>query len=175
MTIILDTETTELTPGHDEILQLAIIDDQKNVLFNEYLKPVRKTEWKQAESIHGISPDMVKDKKSLVDFKDQIQELMNQADTIIGYNLSFDLSFLVQAGIKLPIEAKRIDVMREFAPIYGEWNDYFCSYRWQKLETAARYYGYSGGTAHDALEDTYMTLFVYQEMDALNNKLKNFL
>lgn len=176
MTIILDSETTGLIPRQDELLQLAIIDDQGSILFNEHIRPVRKTEWKKAESINGISPEMVKDKKPISAFKDQIQEIINSADTIIGYNLQYDLSFLVHAGIKIPSHMTRIDVMEEFAPIYGEWNDYYETYKWQKLTTAAAYYGYDGGAeAHDALADTRMTLFVYRAMNDLNEKLKKFL
>ena len=80
MTIILDSETTGLIPRQDELLQLAIIDDQENVLFNEYIRPVRKTEWKKAESINGISPVMVKDKQPISAFTDQIQEIINSVE-----------------------------------------------------------------------------------------------
>lgn len=53
--------------------------------------------------------------------------------------------------------------MREFAPIYGEYNSYYGDYKWQKLGTAAAYYGYEF-KAHDSLEDVRATLFVYQQM-----------
>lgn len=176
MTIILDSETTGLRPRQNDILQLAIIDDQENVLFNEYIKPTKKAAWPEAEAINGITPDMVKDKQPLSFYKDQIQEIFNKADAIIGYNLQFDLSFLIAAGINIPRGIVQIDVMHEFAPIYGEWNDYYETYKWQKLTTAAAYYGYDGGAdAHDALTDTRMTLFVYRAINDLNEKLKKFL
>lgn len=176
MTIILDSETTGLRARENDILQLAIIDDQGNVLFNEYMKPTKKTAWPDAEAINGISPNIVKDKQPLLFYKDQIQEIINKADSIIGYNLQFDLSFLMLAGIRIPRDVVQIDVMHEFAPIYGEWNEYYETYKWQKLTTAAAYYGYDGiANAHDALADTRMTLFVYRAMNDLNEKLKKFL
>lgn len=175
MTIILDSETTGLRPRQNDILQLAMLDDQENVLFNEYIKPTKKTAWPDAEVINKISPDIVKDKQPLSFYKDQIQEIINKADAIIGYNLQFDLSFLILAGIRIPTGIVQIDVMHEFAPIYGEWNDFFESYKWQKLITAA-YYGYDGGVdAHDALADTRMTLFVHRKMNELNDQLKKML
>lgn len=175
ITIILDTETTGLIPRQDEVLQLAIITDQEEILFCDYIKPMRKTEWKNAEAINGISPKMVKDKKTFVELKDQIQDILNGADVIIGYNLGYDLSFLQHAGIVIPRDAEKIDVMEEFAPIFGEWNDYYETYKWQKLETAAQFYGYMGSATHDALDDTKLTLFVYKKMNELNEKLKKFL
>ena len=176
MTIILDSETTGLRARQNDILQLAIIDDQGNVLFNEYIKPTKKTAWPDAEAINGISPEMVKDKQPLSFYKDQIQEIINKADTIIGYNLQYDLSFLILAGIRIPTGVVQIDVMYEFAPIYGEWNDYYETYKWQKLVTAAAYYGYDGiKDAHDALADTQMTLYVYNQMKAVNDQLKKML
>ena len=84
------------------------------------------------------------------------------ADLWIAYNNPFDLSFLRFWGID-PTGKKQVDVMREFAPVYGEWNEEKGSYKWQKLAKAAAYYGYSF-SAHDSLEDVKATLFVYQKM-----------
>lgn len=49
MKLIFDTETTGLDPMRDEILQLSIIDENENVLFNDYLKPLHKAKWPDAE------------------------------------------------------------------------------------------------------------------------------
>ena len=35
----------------DEILQLSIINEEGDVLFNEYFKPQNKTKWKETEEI----------------------------------------------------------------------------------------------------------------------------
>ena len=52
--------------------------------------------------------------------------------------------------------------MLAFAREYGEWNDFFCDYKWQKLGTAAAYYGYHF-RAHDSLEDVRATLYIFAE------------
>ena len=67
-----------------------------------------------------------------------------------------------QAGISL-YGFSHYDVMLEFAPIYGEWSSYHESYKWQKLTTCAKYYGYEF-KAHDSLEDVKATLFCYKKM-----------
>lgn len=162
--IIIDTETTGLL-DNDELLQVSILSYDGDVLFNEYIKPTRKKKWTKAQTIHGISPEMVQDCKTFRHYKKQIQEIIDSADMIIGYNTYFDLSFLESKGIEIPNSTTIYDVMEVFAEIYGEWNDYFESYKWQKLTTCARYYDYKWEQdAHNALGDCKATLFCYKKM-----------
>ncbi len=88
-------------------------------------------------------------------------ELMEKAAAIVAYNAAFERGVLRNYGIE-PVVAF-IDPMLMFAEVYGEWNDYFQNYRWQKLGTAASYYGYEF-KAHDALEDVRATRFVFEKM-----------
>lgn len=165
--ICLDTETTGVY-GNDEILQLSVINGNGEVLFNELLRPKNVAEWPGAEAIHGISPDMVTGKPTIDQYMPQLNSIMSAAKLIIGYNLQFDLGFLRRAGIEWPKETQTFDVMTEFAEIYGEWNNYFRDYKWQKLCVCAEYFGYEGnGNFHDSLEDIRATLFCYYAMAAL--------
>ena len=52
--------------------------------------------------------------------------------------------------------------------IYGDYNDYWGDYTWQKLTTCARYYHYDWGNtkAHGALADALATLYCYKKMAA---------
>lgn len=164
MKLIFDTETTGLNTLRDEILQLSIIDEHENVLFNDYLKPPRKTKWPDAERINHISYEMVENKPTFAERFEEIQSIFTQADELIAYNANFDISFLRKCGIILP-DVPVYDVMLEFAPVYGEWSRSFESWKWKKLVTAARYYGYDyAQRAHDSLEDVKATLFVYNKL-----------
>ena len=59
-----------------------------------------------------------------------------------------------------------IDVMRDFAPIYGEYSQHYNSFKWQKLCTCAAYYGHQPeGNFHDSLEDAKATLFCFYEVE----------
>lgn len=168
MKLVFDTETTGLNPMEDEILQLSIIDEQENILFNDYLKPSRKTKWPDAERINHISYMMVKDKMTFQQRSKEIQSIFSSADELIAYNANFDISFLRKYGIILP-DVQVYDVMLEFALVYGEWNDNFGDWKWQKLVTAAKYYGYDYAQhAHDSLEDVKATLFVYNHLHEMN-------
>lgn len=162
MVVVFDTETTGLAFGEDEILQFSAIDENGNVLLDTYIRPTHHTRWDQAESINGISPDMVKNAPTMDEVRPIIQSIFDNADLLVSYNGAFDIAFLQVAGIKIP-EVPSYDVMREFAPIYGEYNEYFGDYKWQKLVTAAAYYGYQF-EAHNSLEDVKATLFCYKKM-----------
>ena len=80
----------------------------------------------------------------------------------IGYNTEFDLHFLEAAGIKWRDDAEIVDVMKEYARVVGDWDDYHGNYRYQKLTKCADAYGYEWqGEAHGALADTMATLYCY--------------
>ncbi len=171
-TIILDTETTGLYTYDNEILQLSIIDLDEDVLFDSYFKPEYHSSWRDAQRINGISPEKVQDAPRFIDKMHEITAIIQAAKTIIVYNAGFDLPFLSVSGIDFNKDTKVVDVMLDFAKVYGEWNDYYESYKWQKLTTAAAYYHYdwSKGGAHDALADCYATRHVYQKMQQDQNK-----
>jgi len=165
--ICLDTETTGLSEK-DEILQLAIINGSNEVLFYDHFRPQYVKSWPKAQSIHGISPAMVENKRSIEFHRQRIQNIIQNSKIIIGYNLvKFDLRFLKRAGISVP-EIPVYDVMLEFADIYGEWHSYYENNKWQKLVTCAKYYGYPNlDNLHDSLEDVKATLYCYR---CMNNK-----
>lgn len=166
MDIILDTETTGLKPEIDELLQVSIIDTNGVILLNEYIKPDRATEWTDAMRINQITPEMVAHAPSIRDpyLHAKIQHILNNADKVIGYNTIFDIAFLAAAGFDVPNNDELTDVMIDFAEKYGELRD-DGSYKWQKLTTAAAYYGYEWPVgAHNSLGDCLATLHVYNCM-----------
>lgn len=170
--IVLDTETTGLNAAEDEILQVSIIDNEGAVLFDSYIKPTQHTEWAEAERIHHITPEMVADAPTIAEVMPEINDILNRYDKIVGYNLKFDKAFLENNGAEF-LSTEYADVMKMFAPIYGEWNDQRESYKWQKLTIAADYYGYDWSEhkeAHNSLGDCYATLHVYKE---INEVIKN--
>ena len=160
--IVFDTETTGLSAEINEIIQISIIDGSGNTLFNSLVRPYFEKEWPGAEAVNGISPDMVKNAPYPHELIPTVKGIFDAAGTVVAYNNEFDLRFLRSWGICVNGK-KQVDVMRDFAVVYGEWNDYYCDYKWQKLTTAAHYYGYDFA-AHDSLEDARATLFVYKQM-----------
>lgn len=171
-TIVMDTETTGLRPGVDEILQVAILDDAGNTLFDSYIRPEKTESWEGAQKIHGISPETVRSVPTFREVAEKIQAIIDGAQRIVGYSVNFDYSMLACAGIQFDGLYKDeptlelVDAMELFAPIYGEWDEYHGNWKWQSLSTAAAYYGYNWGEecAHDALADCKATLFVWDKI-----------
>ncbi len=166
--LILDTETTGL--GSDaEICQIAIINENGDHLLNTLVKPKRPIP-ADATRIHGISNEMVANAPTYPEVHDIIKYLLTNNQVIV-YNATFDRGMLHKSAEAwgLPkTDWKKIAswhcAMLEFAPIYGEWNDYRGSYKWQSLSTAASHYKVTVKNAHSALGDCLMTLAVVKAM-----------
>lgn len=161
--VVFDVETTGIDTNSDEILQFSAINGEGEVLLNTYVRPEKHTTWYEAQSINGISPEMVKDKPTMRELWEQIQSIFLSANLLIAYNGYFDMEFLIREGIEIP-KVDYYDVMFAFAPIYGEYDEYHHNYRWQKLAVCASHYGYSFD-AHDSLEDVKATLYCYKQIE----------
>lgn len=168
--LILDTETTGL--GHDaEICSIAIIDSNANVLMDTLVKPMRPIP-EDATRIHGITNETVQDAPLFSSLEQQVYDLLKNRHVII-YNSKYDVQMLNQSNRVRPSvtdDWNRVAMywcaMEAFAEIYGDWNDYRHSYRWQKLEVAAGYYKVKATEAHTALGDCLTTLAVCKAMVA---------
>lgn len=165
--VVLDTETTGLHDG--EICQIAIVSAAGDVLLNTLVKtcyPIPTG----ATAIHGITDDMVADAPSWSQLLPVVRTIIEGKDVVI-YNAVYDRKMMHQSNEKSGLEKidwKQISTfwcaMEEFAVVYGEFNDWHGTYRWQKLSTAASYYKLDSTGAHDALADCVMTLGVVRGM-----------
>lgn len=172
--LILDTETTGLNDyGNDEIVEIAIIDQDENILLNTLIKP-KKTIPKDVISIHGINNKMVKNAPTFKDIYPQLREILSNKNVFI-YNKSFD-NDMIKTCLSLdnlqPIKYNSRCVMLAFAKKYGEWSDYFGGYKWQKLTTAYLHYYPEDNfnlfkSSHRALTDCLMTSKVIRKMRGL--------
>lgn len=157
--ISIDTETTGLDSNVDEILQVSAVSANGETLYNKYFKPRHHTEWKEAEVVNHITPEMVKDCPTIDKAADEISIILCNSKKIIGYNTPFDLAFLRAAGIQIPESVEIVDVMQMFTEIKGE------PHKWHKLTECAEYYGYKWeGAAHDSTADAKATLYCYKQI-----------
>lgn len=157
--VSVDTETTGTNRDKDEILQVALVRGNGEVLMNELVEPERRTSWCGAQRVHGIAPQDVENARSMHELTPEVDRIMSQAQLVVGYNLPFDMGFLERAGVARPC-CPLFDVMRAFAPIANV-RRADGSLKWQSLEACARYYGV-GFSPHDALEDARATLLCFK-------------
>ena len=160
--VVLAFETTGLNSEIDEILQVSIIDQDGNVLVNDYCRLQKNSSWKEAEAIHGISPNMFLNKKPFEEYVETLSNILTDTDEIIIYNASFGISFLKKYGVNF--NDNIYDLMLEFAEVYGQWNEFYGSYTWKSLNDCCLYYGYYLDNAHNSLEYCKATLYCYNKV-----------
>lgn len=155
--VVFDTETTGFGK-YDEILQLSAADNHGHT-YDQYVQPLRKKRWDEAEAINHISPAMVKGQPTTVTLAPIWQSLFDQADYIIGHNVSFDIRMTGYIGIRID-PSKVIDTMNIHKIMAPDAEKH-------KLETAVAEFAsesikaqYADG-AHSAIVDVLATLDVY--------------
>ena len=164
---ILDTETTGLD-DKAEIVEISIIDQLGNVVFDSLVKPQQPIP-AEATAIHGITNDMVATAPSWADIHDEVCRLISSKPLVI-YNADYDMRLMAQTAALYGLKPVTADAgvhcaMLAYAEFYGDWNDYKGSYRGQRLTSAAAQQGVvTDGQAHRALADVMMTLGVLQAM-----------
>lgn len=155
--VILDTETTGLG-RYDEIVQIGAIDGAGNVLIDNVLIRPTISIPGDAIAIHGISNQMVADAPFFADVFPKVHRLTS-GKLLVIYNADYDLRMFRQSGrdmtwlIGWDFAACEC-AMQRYAEWYGEWNDYFGSFKWQRLPSGD----------HSALGDCRATLKLIQEM-----------
>lgn len=174
--VVIDFETTGLNSNFlsgrmDEVLSVAIIDQDGNTLLSTLCGTSDRKTWEKAEEVHGISPAMVKGKPTFSEILPQVKEILYSARQVIAYNISFEMGFLwsydsindFPGGSKIrEMVDWGADPMLMFAAYKGELSKYG-NPKWHKLTTAAKHFKYSF-KEHDALEDVKATLHVYNSL-----------
>lgn len=174
--VVIDFETTGLNSNFlrarmDEVLSVAIIDQNGNTLLSTLCSTSDRKTWKKSEEIHGITPAMVRGKPTFSDVLPEIKEILYKSKEVIAYNIPFEMGFLwaydainnFPGGWKIrEMIDWGLDPMLMFSAYKGEISKYD-DIKWQKLTTAARHFKYPF-KEHDALEDVKATLHVYNSM-----------
>lgn len=149
--VTIDVETTGFS-NNDEILSVSAVDDDGNVLFDSRFRPEHRKSWKSAEAVNGISPSDVEDCDLFSKHSDELQDIIDNADVVRGYNVGFDKRMLENQGISFE-ETDTFDVYREYKDKHGS----------AKLEEAASNYGIEFN-AHDSLEDAQATRKLHKKL-----------
>lgn len=148
---ILDTETTGLDELA-EIVEISILDEQGQPLLDTFCQPTRAAIDPKAQAVHGIDAGMLADAPNFTQIAPQILAAI-QGRRIIIYNAEFDLRLLFQSlyfsdkaiCAEFPfarLEDNTVCAMTLYAQFYGDWNNYYQSYRWQSLKNAALQCGF---------------------------------
>lgn len=150
--LILDTETTGLSDA--EIVEITIINLDREILFNSLVKPTIPIP-DEAINIHGITNEMVANSPSFGEIYDEIKSIIT-GKTVAIYNADFDVSILKYCCQLHKLKRLKFEsycIMDLYARYCGEYSDYHGNFKWQPL---------NGG--HRATGDCLATLDVIEEM-----------
>ena len=165
--LVLDTETTGLG-ATDEIVQIALIDQDGVAVMNQLIKPTI-TIPAGASRIHGIYDDDLAD---VPDFKAIYIPLSASlaGQVVIAYNMDFDWRMLQQTAARFRLPDVRIGrrdcAMKQYARFKGVRTRNGRNYVPHKLGVAVAQEGLRVERAHDALDDARMTLALLRKMAA---------
>ncbi len=157
--VYLDTETTGLHLTA-EVIEIGIVDDQGQTLFDQLIKPRGKIDPK-AGAKHGITYADLADAPSW-------EQVWPQAEAVLlgkrvgVYNVEFDLRLIKQSNQRTWLRSSLLDssffdIMALYARFYGDWDPGRRSFRYQSLEFAGRQWGIHLPNAHRAVEDCLLT------------------
>lgn len=170
--VVLDTETTGLAYG-SEIVEIAVVGSDGNVLINTRVKPIKGIP-EEAANVHGIRGRDVSGSPLWADVRDDVRIALFDKDVII-YNAPYDIKMLRSSdgviGLKDSWDGRYYCLMLAYAEYRGEWNASRLSYRWHKLTAAMYQQGLPMNDAHSALGDCQMALRLLRKMsDVLADK-----
>jgi DNA polymerase-3 subunit epsilon len=164
--VYLDTETTGMHLSA-EVIEIGVIDDQANVLFDSLVRPHGKID-PAAGRVHGITSEMLESAPAWEVVWPQAEAVL--VERRIGvYNVEFDLRLIKQSHNRswlrwsLP-EGNFFDIMKLYARFFGDWDSYHRSFRYQSLEQAGRQCGIRLPNAHRAVDDCLLTRALLHHM-----------
>ena len=164
--VYLDTETTGLH-NSAEVIEIGVVDDQGEVLFESFVKPRGKID-PAAFRLHGITQEMLTDAPTWEQIWPQAEAVL--LDRRIGvYNVEFDLRLMKQSHNRswlrwIVPDSNFFDIMKLYARFYGDWDPYHRAFRYQSLELAGKQCGIRLPNAHRAVDDCLLTRALLHHM-----------
>jgi DNA polymerase-3 subunit epsilon len=154
----LDTETTGLEKT-DEIIEIAIIDDDGNLVVESFVKATQPIP-PAATNIHKINAAMLQGAPIWPMLWPQIRTKIN-GNLLAIYNAEFDLRLMEQSmgRYRLPWREnlQSFCVMKLYAQFNGDWDPMRRAYRNVSLDRAGKDCHISLPNAHRAVADTLLT------------------
>ncbi|MBI1979486.1 MAG: single-stranded-DNA-specific exonuclease RecJ [Elusimicrobia bacterium] len=168
---ILDFETTGLSSGNDQILEIGSLQIRNFLVQEEFHTMVRPTcpISDGAIAVHGITEEMVEDAPPIEDVLPKLLKFIGNR-TIVAHNARFDLGFLRST-------VRRVHG-REFSPPFLDTlplaRSQFPSFPSHALQALAWELRYEPKEAHRALGDCHTTAYVFQRAEELRDPRLRF-
>lgn len=156
--IYLDTETTGLNRS-DEIVEISIIDDAGQTLYETLVRPKQPIPLNTMQ-VHGISNEAVREASPWPVVWPQVRSVLF-GRLVVLYNEEFDLRMMQQShaayGLPWKDRFNTFDLLKLYAQFRGDWDPRRRAYRFHSLADAGRQCNIKLPNAHRATADTLLT------------------
>ncbi|WP_456471245.1 3'-5' exonuclease [Caminibacter sp.] len=169
---VFDTETTDI---YGYIISYAIViqnmEDMSTKEIYQFLNPKAKIS-EEAYEVHKIKQEDLENKPTFLEKKDEILEIFNSLDMIVGHNVFYDFGVLKRELERAKHFPNIIDIPI-FDTMFYSWDIVVLDKKKQpRLEEAVAFFlGHQNANYHDALEDVKMTLKVFNKILEEGEKL----
>ena len=170
--VIVDLETTGLSPVKNEIIEIGAIKVQNNEIVDRLdilVKPENRVNY-FISNLTGITNEMLEDAMDIKEALKIFSEFASDS-TLMAHNANFDMSFLntnLDKHFKYTLKNKCLDTLAISRHYLKGMPNY-------KLETLANHFNVNYSGAHRSLKDCEITYEVYknimENVEDINNKL----
>lgn len=159
--IVLDFETTGLSPEYDRIIEIGALKFSNNELvesFSTLINPKRSIPI-ESTKIHGITDLMVADKPTIYDVIPTLLTFIGNL-TIVAHNASFDIGFLKNSCKRcfkdeyFNLDNRIVDTVKLSRKMFPDLNNH-------KLATVANHIGVKIEHQHRSTDDALATAQIY--------------
>lgn len=168
--VVLDFETTGLdtSEGGSEAVSLGLVSKERRILMDTLLRHIERSDL-AAERVHGHTWEATRKAPRLPAVWDEFKSHIDGKSILCYCVNNFDAKILINTckahGVPtLDLRRRTIQILGPFAMFYGDYNDHYGNYRWQKLTFAADFFGIPIDGAHGAAADALMALRVVEAM-----------
>lgn len=165
--IVIDLETTGLSPDYDEIIEVAGIRVRNNEVtetFQSLVKPSSNIDEFITE-LTGITNEMLETAPLPQDIIPQFHDFISD-DIIIGHNVNFDINFLydyIEGFLNVEFGNDYIDTMRIARKLFPDKKHH-------RLSDVVQYLDIADNIHHRALSDCQATFECFTRMHSLTNE-----
>lgn len=158
--VTIDVETTGLSAGKDEIIEVAAVlflNWTPNIKFETLVKPKKEVPY-NITFLTGISSKMLFDSPNFEQILNSLNKFVG-SHNIVGHNLDFDLSFLYKNGFDFfTLKRKYFDTLELARRTLKNVENY-------KLDTLCDYYKIRDNSgSHRALSDCLATGYLFKNL-----------
>jgi len=167
--IAIDVETTGISPEKERMIEIGALRPETGEIFKTLINPGRPLPERITE-LTGITDEMLLGAPEEAEAIADLMGFLQDDIILLGHNISFDHSFLVQAIRRCRFPEPQflgIDTLKLSRVLCPELPN-------KKLETMVEHFGLTNERAHRAFEDARVTVELYRCLKAMNKEPELF-